>query len=94
MNADLSNLDEVSANAPEPIRWNEGWNRNYPKNMHQLQTPSKGASPQDLSLKMRELIEEQAERSLKEQAERSLKATPNPHQYKMVIRHCRPDRTL
>ena len=86
MNADLSNLDEVSANAPEPIRWNEGWNRNYPKNMHQIQTPSKGASPQDPNEKMREAIEEQAERSLK--------ATPHPTQYKMVIRHCRPDRTL
>ena len=86
MNADLSNLDEVSANAPEPIRWPDSWNKSYPKNMHQTQTPSKGASPQDLSEKMRELIEEQAERSLK--------ATPHPHQYKMVIRHCRPDRTL
>ena len=88
MNADLSNLDDVSANAPESMRWPDSWNRPYPKSMHQTQTPSKGgaSSPQDPNEKLRDAIEEQAGRIFK--------ATPHPHQYKMVIRHCRPDRTL
>ena len=86
---DLSNLDDVAAQAPESVRWQDIWNRTYPKNMWQTQTPPKGvgaSSLQDTNAQLREAIEQQAERLFK--------ATPRPHQYKMVIRHCRPDRTL
>ena len=85
---DLSNLDEVAAQAPESIRWQDIWNKAYPKSMWQTQTTPKGgaSSLQDTNAQLREAIEQQAERLFK--------ATPHPHQYKMVIRHCRPDRTL
>ena len=83
---DLSNLDEVSAKASEPIRWIETWNKSYPKSMWQTQTPPRGGA-QDPNEKLREAIEQETGRLF-------MKATPHPHQYKMVIRHCRPDRTL
>ena len=88
MNADLSNLDEVSAKAPESIRWQDIWNKAYPKSMWQTQTPPRGgaSSLQDPTAQLRDDIEQQAVQFVK--------ATPHPHQYKMVIRHCRPDRTL
>ena len=81
---DLSNLDVISAKAPEPIRWVDTWNKLYPKNMWQTQTPPKGGAQE----KMREAIEQETAGRF------FMQATPHPHQYKMVIRHCRPDRTL
>ena len=89
MSQDLRNLDEVSARAPEPVKWNDLWNKIYPKNMYQASTTpqSQGVlSPPDTHEQLKETIEQQALRLFK--------ATPHPHQYKMVIRHCRPDRTL
>ena len=85
---DLSNLDEISAKAPEQIRWQETWNKPYPKSMWQTKTPPRGGAQDSNDKRLRETIEQEAERLFIK------KATPHPHQYRMVIRHCRPDRTL
>ena len=85
---DLSNLDEVAAQAPEATRWVEIWNKIYPKSMYMTPTPPRGGASflQDPTAHLRDALEQQAVQFAK--------ATPHPHQYKMVIRHCRPDRTL
>ena len=90
LNKDLSNLDEVAATAPDPNMWQEVWNKLYPKSMWQTQTPPRGLAqdPTEKQL-LREAVEQEAQRLLLNH-----KATPHPHQYKMVIRHCRPDRIL
>ena len=78
---DLSNLDELAAQAPEPTKWQEIWNRTYPKSMWQTPTPPRGGA-QDLNEKLlRGAMEKEAERIFLN------KATPHPHQYKLVIRH-------
>ena len=90
LHADLSNLDEVSAGAPESVKWNDIWNKIYPKNMYQ--TPP--TTPQPKGVTSPPGSYGQLKSNIEQQALQVFKATPHPHQYKMVIRHCRPDRTL
>ena len=70
---DLSNLDELAAQALEGTKWLEIWNKTYPKNMWMTPTPPRGAASflQDPRAHLRGALEQQAVQFAK--------ATPHPH---------------